>query len=443
MAFRIEVSPKRAADSARFVQQARRLGIDAVQVCRTTQLYFLAEDPVTEQLSRLCAFLLADPVTETARWIDLSTEEVPPAAAHIVEVALRPGVTDVTARELERGMAELGIPVSRAATATRYELEGDPNEGDLHRLAQELLCNETIEHYTLGPIPPQFEEESGASDFVEEISLSGLDEESLLALSGERMLSLDGAEMKAIQDYFAEIGRDPTDVELETLAQTWSEHCVHKTFRSTIVFRWWSVEGHTRVLREVPGLLKYYLRRATETVNRPWLRSAFVDNAGIIAFDDDFDLAFKVETHNHPSALEPFGGANTGIGGVVRDIIGVSARPIACTDVLCFAPQDFPQAELPAGLLHPARIREGVVAGIGDYGNKLGLPTVNGAVVYDAGYLGNPLVFCGCVGLLPCHSHPTAPQLGDRGVVLGRQGGGAGEPRQAVVPVGDLTRRAG
>ncbi len=426
MAIRIEVSSRRAADSAPIAQQARRLGIDAVDSCRTSKLYFLSEHPGTEQLSRLCAFLLADPVTETARWDDLSAGEMSPAAtqaAHIVEVALRPGVTDVAARELERGMAELGFPVSRAATATRYELTGDLSEGDLHRLAQGLLCNETIEQYALGPIPPQFDQESGASDFVEAISLAGLDEESLVALSGERMLSLSGAEMKAIQDYFAEMDRDPTDVELETLAQTWSEHCVHKTFRSKIVFRWISLERHTRVVREVPGMLKYYLRRATEKVNRPWLRSAFVDNAGIIAFDDDFDLAFKVETHNHPSALEPFGGANTGIGGVVRDIIGVSARPIACTDVLCFAPQDFPQSELPAGLLHPARIREGVVAGIGDYGNKLGLPTVNGAVIYDDGYLGNPLVFAGCVGLLPRNSHPTAPQLGDRVVVLGGRTG--------------------
>ncbi|MCL4833074.1 MAG: phosphoribosylformylglycinamidine synthase subunit PurL [Caldilineaceae bacterium] len=423
MAIRIEVSSRRGDNGARFIAQAQRLGIAAVQSCRTSKLYFLSEHPGTEQLSRLCAFLLVDPVTELAQWIDLSAGEISPPASNIVEVALRPGVTDVTARELERGMAELGMAVSHAATATRYELEGELGEGDLHRLAQGLLCNETIEHYTLGPIPPQFDAATEASDFVESIGLTGLDEESLIALSGERMLSLSGAEMKAIQDYFTEMDRDPTDVELETLAQTWSEHCVHKTFRSKIIFRWISLERHTRVVREVPGMLKYYLRRATEKVNRPWLRSAFVDNAGIIAFDDDFDLAFKVETHNHPSALEPFGGANTGIGGVVRDIIGVSARPIACTDVLCFAPQDFPQSELPAGLLHPARIREGVVAGIGDYGNKLGLPTVNGAVLYDEGYLGNPLVFAGCVGLLPRNSHPTQPQLGDRIVVLGGRTG--------------------
>ena len=165
------------------------------------------------------------------------------------------------------------------------------------------------------------------------------------------------------------------------------------------------------------------LRQATAELDKPWLRSAFVDNAGIFAFDDRFDLAVKVETHNHPSALEPFGGANTGIGGVVRDVLGVSARPIACTDVLCFGPADLPDGELPDGVLHPARIRAGVTAGIGDYGNKLGLPTVNGAVLYDRGYIGNPLVFCGAVGLLPSGSHPAAVQPGDRIVVIGGRTG--------------------
>ena len=136
-----------------------------------------------------------------------------------------------------------------------------------------------------------------------------------------------------------------------------------------------------------------------------------------------FDLAIKVETHNHPSALEPFGGANTGVGGVVRDVIGVSARPIACLDVLCFAPATTPAEAVPEGVLHPRRVAEGVVAGIGDYGNKLGLPTVAGAVVYHPGYLGNPLVFCGAVGLLPHGSHPSRPQPGDLVVVVGGRTG--------------------
>ncbi|MEZ4734272.1 MAG: phosphoribosylformylglycinamidine synthase subunit PurL [Caldilineaceae bacterium] len=237
------------------------------------------------------------------------------------------------------------------------------------------------------------------------------------------MLSLDRAEMRAIQEFYEELDRPPTDVELETLAQTWSEHCVHKTFRASIDFTWQDADGNIKQQTQVDGLLKQYIRAATEAINPAWLRSAFVDNAGIIAFDNHYDLAFKVETHNHPSALEPFGGANTGVGGVVRDIIGVSARPIATTDVLCFGPQDYPYDQLPNGILHPQRIADGVVAGIGDYGNKLGLPTVNGAILYDEGYLGNPLVFCGCVGLLPHGRHPTAAHPGDLVVALGGRTG--------------------
>lgn len=199
-------------------------------------------------------------------------------------------------------------------------------------------------------------------------------------------------------------GGEPTDVELETLAQSWSEHCVHKTFKAQVDFTWLDAAGNVRQQELIDGLIYQYLAAATNQLRPPWLKSAFVDNAGIIAFDDKFDLAFKVETHNHPSALEPFGGANTGVGGVVRDIIGVSARPIANTNVLCFGPQDFPYEQLPEGVLHPQRIAGGVVAGIGDYGNKLGIPTVNGAVLYDEGYLGNPLVFCGCA--VPIGKHP-------------------------------------
>jgi len=153
------------------------------------------------------------------------------------------------------------------------------------------------------------------------------------------------------------------------------------------------------------------------------VRSAFIDNAGVVAFTDEFDLAFKVETHNHPTALEPFGGANTGVGGVVRDVIGVSARPIANTDVLCFGPADTDPASLPAGVLHPARIAEGVTHGIEDYGNKMGIPTVNGAFCYDEGYTANPLVFCGCLGIVPVGAHPRAANPGDLVVVVGGRTG--------------------
>lgn len=431
MTIRIAVRGTHSAAQKNVVRNVRALGIQGLTSCRIIRLYFLSADPGTESLQRLCAFLLADPVTERAEWAPLdaahSTDTVnttdTTSATHAVEVALRPGVTDVTARELARGMEELGLPSCEVSTATRYELEGSLSRDEIDRIARTLLCNDTIEQYSLSGITPQFGVDAAGRAHVERVALLDLDDDALATLSRERVLSLDRAEMRVIRDFFRSAEREPTDVELETLAQTWSEHCVHKTFRAQIDFTWLDAGGAVQRSETVNSLFNQYIRAATDEIAPEWLRSVFVDDAGIIAFDDQFDLAFKVETHNHPSALEPFGGANTGVGGVVRDIIGVSARPIACTDVLCFGPQDFPHDELPEGVLHPQRIAEGVVAGIADYGNKLGLPTVNGSVIYDAGYLGNPLVFCGCVGLLPRGSHPTEPQPGDRIVVIGGRTG--------------------
>ena len=424
MTIRIEVRNKARTANQTVLQNAPALGLPTVSDCQTVRLYFLAAMLEATQIQQLCTLLLADPVTEVATWgITPSPEFGGGGEPAVIEVAFRPGVTDVPARELARGMVEIGLPACEVATAKRYELTGKLSEADLRKLARGLLCNETVEHYTLGPIHPQFGQAAAASDRVETVPLAGLDDNALLQVSRQRLLSLDRAEMRTIQEFYEELRRDPTDVELETLAQTWSEHCVHKTFRARIDFTWQAADGQVKQQTQVDGLLKQYIRAATEAINPTWLRSAFVDNAGIIAFDDQYDLAFKVETHNHPSALEPFGGANTGVGGVVRDIIGVSARPIATTDVLCFGPQDYPHDQLPNGILHPRRIADGVVAGIGDYGNKLGLPTVNGAIIYDAGYLGNPLVFCGCVGLLPHGRHPTAPQIGDLVVALGGRTG--------------------
>jgi phosphoribosylformylglycinamidine synthase len=201
-------------------------------------------------------------------------------------------------------------------------------------------------------------------------------------------------------------------VELETLAQTWSEHCAHKTFRARIV-----IDGDER-----PSLLDR-LRAATDAVDAAFVRSAFTGNAGIVSFTDGVTLALKAETHNHPSAVEPFGGANTGVGGVIRDVMGAGHDPLAVTDVLCFGPPDLPIDELPDGALHPRRIREGVVAGVADYGNKIGLPTVAGAVLYDRGFTTNPLVFCGCIGVAPDRPLPRGPFPGDRVVVLGGRTG--------------------
>ncbi len=198
--------------------------------------------------------------------------------------------------------------------------------------------------------------------------------------------------MKCIQRHFVELGREPTDCELETLAQTWSEHCSHKTLRGRISFR-----GAT-----IDNLLKQTIFKATDDLGCDWLVSVFSDNAGVVRFDDENDVCFKVETHNHPSAIDPYGGANTGLGGVIRDALGtgLGSKPICNTDVFCVAPPDLPFDELPPGTLHPKRVLKGIVAGVRDYGNRMGIPTVNGALAVDPGYLANPLVFCGTVGLL-------------------------------------------
>ena len=215
----------------------------------------------------------------------------------------------------------------------------------------------------------------------------------LMALSKQGQLYLSLDEMRTIQAHFVELGREPTDAELETLAQTWSEHCSHKTLRGRVEF-----EGEV-----IDNLLKQTIFKATTDLKLDWLVSVFADNAGVVRFDDEYDVCFKVETHNHPSAIDPYGGSNTGLGGVIRDALGtgLGAKPICNTDVFCVAPPDYPADRLPAGVLHPKRVLKGVVAGVRDYGNRMGIPTVNGALVVDPGYLANPLVFCGTVGVIP------------------------------------------
>ena len=244
---------------------------------------------------------------------------------------------------------------------------------------------------------------------------------------------------KPIQSHFRELGRDPTDVELETLAQTWSEHCSHKTLAGRIAYtgpRGAIMDSAARVQPQshyFENMLKETIFAATQKIREQWQKngdedwcvSVFKDNAGIIRFDEQNNVVFKVETHNHPSALEPYGGANTGLGGVIRDTLGtgLGAKPIASTDVFCFAPPDTPADLLPPGVLHPRRVMRGVVAGVRDYGNRMGIPTVNGAIYFDSRYLGNPLVFCGNVGLLPVDKCTKQRMPGDLIVAIGGQTG--------------------
>ena len=224
-----------------------------------------------------------------------------------------------------------------------------------------------------------------------EVALAKASDQQLIEISNELALGLSLQEMKSIQVYFKAEGRNPTDVEMQTISQTWSEHCYHKTFKGKI-----QIDG-----KEIDSLFKTFIAKATKEINPPWCFSVFEDNAGIVRFDKGYGIAAKVETHNHPSAVEPFGGAATGVGGVIRDILGVWADPIACTDVLGFGPLDYDYNMLPAGVKHPKYVYMGVTAGISAYGNNMGIPTVNGAIYFDDSYTGNVIVYCGCIGLLP------------------------------------------
>jgi len=424
------------------------LGIQQRLTLKIIDLYFVEGNLPPESLHKISQTLLSDPVTDQYDWQPLGKDRVTAfndqnhPSCQIIEVLLRPGVTDNVANELLRAAHRLGFhELKGVVTGKRYEFRSaaedeiaDENrvlsDGELYRIAKSLLVNDTIQYYVLGEIQPEFVHGTSQVNQPELIDLSQLNEVDLLALSAERRLALDLAEMHVIQDYFKREQRPATDAELETIAQTWSEHCVHKTFRALIQVN--EERGQQAAdddqrseasSYQIDDLLKTYLRSATDKINASWVRSSFVDNAGVIEFDEETDLSFKVETHNHPSAIEPFGGANTGTGGVVRDILGVSHRPIAATDVLCFGPADMPHNDLPAGVLHPTRIRSGVVAGIEDYGNKLGLPTVNGAVYYHEGYTSNPLVYCGAVGIGPRDCHPAGAQPGDRVIVIGGKTG--------------------
>jgi phosphoribosylformylglycinamidine synthase II len=248
------------------------------------------------------------------------------------------------------------------------------------------------------------------------LSLRALDLKEAHALCRDLGTRLSLTEVKAIQDYYKMLGRDPTDIEIQTFAQTWSEHCFHKIFKSQIQFG----------KNVIDGLFKSYILKATQEIDANWLISTFHDNAGIVKFEETYSIAAKVETHNHPSAIDPFGGAATGVGGVIRDVLGVWAEPIANSDVLCFGNLDFPYDKLPEGIRHPKYLMKGVVSGIGDYGNKMGIPTVNGSVYFDNSFAGYALVFCGCFGLLKNRNYSRSAKASDVLVVAGAKTGREG-----------------
>ncbi len=394
----------------------------AALIAATARGYLIEGEVSRPQAKRLADELLVDPLIETGRLGTLN-EHVRPD--HVATVLLKPGVMDPTALSVVEAARDLGIQVDLVRTFRRYfgpPLSPEPRTV----LFRKVLANEaieqvvaaslTLEHLSIGS-PYQFQ--------LVIVPLRNLDDAALEKLSRNSQLSLSLAEMLTIRTYFRELGRDPTDVELETLAQTWSEHCSHKTLKGRIEFT--AEDGS---VRRYDNLLKETIFAATQEIRRrlgdaDWCVSVFADNAGVVRFSDEYHVCFKVETHNHPSAIEPYGGANTGLGGVIRDPLGtgLGAKPICNTDVFCFAPPDTSPESLPPGVLHPLKVMKGVVAGVRDYGNRMGIPTVNGAVCFDERYLGNPLVYCGTVGLIPVDRCHKEPRDGDLIVAIGGRTG--------------------
>ncbi len=258
--------------------------------CLTARIFFVEGELSPNQIHELCSGLLADPVTEDFTVSPADQISSPLLADHTIEVTLLPGVTDPVAENLLRAAHLLGMDgVKRVATGARYLLRGEHTPGDLHKLANSVYSNPVIQRYEIDrPIAPPFVPTDGADNLVDVVPLRGADDTTLQRISADRCLSLSLAEMQAIQVYFADEGRDPTDVELEMLAQTWSEHCVHKTFKAVVDYTGplpGAPAHSTPVAQRIDGLLKSTIRGVTDRLNKPWIRSAFVDNAGIVAFD--------------------------------------------------------------------------------------------------------------------------------------------------------------
>ncbi|MEM1212041.1 MAG: AIR synthase-related protein [Planctomycetota bacterium] len=411
---------------------------------------YLIEGPLTDADTQAIATeLLTDPIAQTA------STDTPPPAPLTAEVHFLPGVMDPVASSTEDAIAEM-LPHLAAAditvrTAQRFDFTPATDDPETHaRLAawaQANLGNPVIQAiHTTAQHPERFPAGEPYAFKLTHIPIRDLDDAALQCMSRDAHLFLSLEEMQAIQSYYRGADREPTDIELETLAQTWSEHCVHKTLKSTVSFTPGTNApgsddpGVLNIFRGKPGhelnpdgsvtihnLLKSTVAAATfklrddfqGTPKDDFLVSVFDDNAGIVKFDETHGIAIKVETHNHPSALEPYGGAATGIGGCIRDIMGtgLSAKPIANTDTFCVAPPD--TTDIPSGVIPPRRTLHRVVDGVRDYGNRMGIPTVNGAVHFHPDFIANPLVFAGCVGLIPLDKCFGDPQPGDRIVILG------------------------
>ena len=402
---------------------ARHLGLATGRV-RSAAIYTVRYPLTENQLHDFATRCLADPVLHDMRLNELTAA---PGFATYILVARRPGVTDDEGTSAQNALADLlneplEVHTQHIFSKKLYLLENDLPATDLRRIAEELLGNKLINWLEVGRVAEGIRDYTprpggGAEAITEVISLTGRTDAELLQLSKENIYALNLEEMRAVRDYFAApatqverqaagLSADPTDCELEIIAQTWSEHCKHKEFSALINYK----NLETGEVRQVNSLFKTYIKDATSEVDRQlrangndWLVKVFSDNAGAVRINADSLFVWKVETHNSPSAIDPYGGAITGILGNNRDPLATGiggARLLFNTNVLCFGNPEY-DGPLLTGQLHPRRILEGVRKGIEDGGNKSGVPTVNGAIIFDDRYAGKPLVYCGTGAVMP------------------------------------------
>jgi phosphoribosylformylglycinamidine synthase len=401
------------------------LGLPVTRV-RTIKVFTIDAEISPDELAAAAAGPFCDPVTQEWSLTPLALKW-PLEFDWLIEVGFRPGVTDnegrTSAQALELLLGRKLTGSEAVYTSVQYLLTGQIDRAAAENIAKKLLANELIQRFTVMD-RAEFAAAGGIKPFaakvvnnavaqVAEINLHVPDAE-LIRISRDGVLALTLAEMVLIRDYLARpetiasrkamgLGEKITDVELEVLAQTWSEHCKHKIFSGDIAYE----DAETGEKCQINNLFDTYIRQPTAEIRAEmgaddWCLSVFKDNAGVIRFTSDWNVVFKAETHNSPSALDPYGGALTGIVGVNRDPFGTGqgAKLICNTNVFCFATPFYDQP-LPARLLHPKRIMEGVREGVEHGGNKSGIPTVNGSVVFDDRFAGKPLVFCGTVGIMP------------------------------------------
>ncbi|RSK46280.1 phosphoribosylformylglycinamidine synthase subunit PurL [Hymenobacter perfusus] len=398
----------------------RHLGLHTGRV-QSTALYTVRYPLSDQQLRDFATHCLQDPVLH-----DVAFDEFRHDALYksCILVAKLPGVTDDEGISAQNALGDflnepLDTHTQHIFSKRLYFLEEALPESSLRQLAQELLGNKMINRFETGPITDIRDYTprpgGGAESVTDLVPLVGLTDEELLKLSKDNLYALNLEEMRAVRDHYTSIReerqaaglpQDPTDCELEIIAQTWSEHCKHKEFSALIKYK----DADTGEEFEVDSLFKTYIKDATSEVDRQlrangndWLIKVFSDNAGAVRINPESLFVWKVETHNSPSAIDPYGGAITGILGNNRDPLATGiggARLLFNTNVLCFGNPEF-SGTLLSNQLHPRRIFEGVRKGIEDGGNKSGVPTVNGSIVFDDRYAGKPLVYCGTGAVMP------------------------------------------